>query len=92
MWTGLEGNGAWPSALPDAMIAAAQTALRNQLLKHEMLKNELPKSLTSRFFFSYGTPVLRPPHRHTQITIRRGHVDNPAIRVKFRRLKQGDRR
>jgi sulfopyruvate decarboxylase alpha subunit len=37
-------------------------------------------------------PLLRSPQRHTQITTRQGHVDNPAVRVKFRRLKQGDRR
>jgi sulfopyruvate decarboxylase alpha subunit len=37
-------------------------------------------------------PLLRLPHRHTQITTRQGHVDNPAVRVKFRRLKQGDHR
>jgi sulfopyruvate decarboxylase alpha subunit len=37
-------------------------------------------------------PLLRPPQRRAQITARQAHVDNPAVRVKFRRLKQGDRR
>jgi sulfopyruvate decarboxylase alpha subunit len=40
----------------------------------------------------YAMPLLRPPQRRAQITARQAHVDNPAVRVKFRRLKQGDRR
>jgi sulfopyruvate decarboxylase alpha subunit len=32
-------------------------------------------------------PALKPPHRLAQTTHRPGHVDNPAVRVKFRRLK-----
>lgn len=67
------------------MIATAQTAHRNHRLKHKMLQNEPPKSLTSRLFSPYGTTALPLPRRRMQITLRLGHVDNPAVRVKFRR-------
>ena len=45
-----------------------------------------PWRLSRYLFISYRTPACRPHRRAAQVTATTGHVDNPADRVKFRRL------